>query len=425
MTGRNTIPKWVGNVLSPHISSSKIWILCIALTVLAAAGLGFGYYYRPQRLNVPLPAIAESIAVSPTGTRVFIPNRILLGEIAEFDDGLFAFLMFDYLRGRSSLAHKTMMLTSQEEQDQPVYRVLVRLPDDLMAGVNILAQLQAERLTTGIRFNWVLLSTVESYVHETSVFIEAYNGPATKRLKTLHASELQGYLRSFIRFKSKTDPRIAGAMEPVPSPLTRKDASRLAADVLAVAHFYNIPIALFLGIGAMENNYMNVAGDLKNTIWKRHAQAGDIVLRHRRGRVLVRNDSMGVWQITRETLRYAHQLYLQDKRDYKLLPSRLRPPGKLDFNSVDADVLTTYAGVLLRDLLDQFHGDVTLAAGAYNGGPGNPNVRYAAGVEMVADYARRVIGRAAQMDRIAMENNSISTRKIKEASARMKGKALE
>jgi hypothetical protein len=105
-----------------------------------------------------------------------------------------------------------------------------------------------------------------------------------------------------------------------------------------------------LGIGAMENNYMNVRGDLENAAWKARPQPGDIVLRRVRGRVLVRNDSVGLWQITRESLRYAHALYLRDKRDYSLLSERLRPEKVLDLNNIDPQVLTTYAGLLLQDL---------------------------------------------------------------------------
>jgi hypothetical protein len=231
-------------------------------------------------------------------------------------------------------------------------------------------------------------------------------------------------MRRFIRFKSETDPRTWTDSEAIPSPLTKSDAARLAADIIAVAQFYDLPIDLFLGIGAMENNYMSVAGDLRNTVWKRHAEPGDIVLKRGRGRrVLVKNDSLGVWQITRESLRYAHRLYLRDKRDYGQLPERLRPPPKLDFNALNPDTLTTYAALLLRNLVDRFHGDVTLAAGAYNGGPANPNAHYASGVEMVANYARRVIGRAAEMDRLALEQSSVSPRKINQTLSTLKRSA--
>src|SRR5512146_2264047 len=144
----------------------------------------------------------------------------------------------------------------------------------------------------------------------------------------------------------------------------------------------------------MENNYLDVRGDLEHKVWKRKAQPGDIVLKRRRGRVLVLNYSIGVWQITRETLRYAHQLFLADKRDYSQLPERLRPSKELDLDQVDSHVLTTYAGLLIRDLLDRFGGDVTKAIGAYNGGPRNPNPSYAEGVATVADYARNVLQQA-------------------------------
>jgi hypothetical protein len=193
----------------------------------------------------------------------------------------------------------------------------------------------------------------------------------------------------------------------VTSPLSPTEASLLAADIIAVSEFYEIPIELMLGIGAMENNYMNVRGDLENTTWKRRPQPGDIVLRRERGRVLVRNDSVGIWQITRESLRYAHALYLKDKRDYSLLPERLRPERVLDLNNIDPQVLTTYAGLLLRDLLDRFNGDAIQAAGAYNGTVTHPNLHYAAGVQLIADYARKVIERAADLNRSATATTSV------------------
>jgi soluble lytic murein transglycosylase-like protein len=50
---------------------------------------------------------------------------------------------------------------------------------------------------------------------------------------------------------------------------------------------------------------------------------------------------------------------------------------------------------LLRHLLDYFHGNVSLAVGAYNGGLGRPNLDYENGVRNVAEYARRILDRAA------------------------------
>jgi hypothetical protein len=147
----------------------------------------------------------------------------------------------------------------------------------------------------------------------------------------------------------------------------------------------------------MENNYMNVKGDLGHAVWKRRAAKDDIILRRSANRVLVLNESSGVWQITRETLRYLHSLYVRDKRDYAQLPEHLRPPRNLDIAGLDHKVLTTYAGLLFRDLLDRFQGDAGKAVGAYNGGSGNPNAKYEAGVRTVAEYARKVLEQAAAL----------------------------
>jgi hypothetical protein len=97
-------------------------------------------------------------------------------------------------------------------------------------------------------------------------------------------------------------------------------------------------------------------------------------------------------------LRYAHKLYLKGNWDYSLLPGHLRPSEHLDLNQVDSAHLTTYAGLLFRDLIDRFGGDVARAVGAYNGGPGNPNMRYEEGVRMVANYARRMVEQAARLN---------------------------
>jgi hypothetical protein len=84
---------------------------------------------------------------------------------------------------------------------------------------------------------------------------------------------------------------------------------------------------------------------------------------------------------------------------------------------MNPEVLTTYAGLLLRDLLDKFHGDIFQAAGAYNGTVEHPNLQYAAGVEMVAEYARRVISCAAEVDRLNVSRTSVSQDKIKAQTA--------
>ncbi|MFL6354125.1 MAG: hypothetical protein ACJ74Z_20045 [Bryobacteraceae bacterium] len=118
----------------------------------------------------------------------------------------------------------------------------------------------------------------------------------------------------------------------------------------------------------------------------------DIVLQHQGRKAWVLNSSRGIWQITRQSLRHARELFLCDTRDYSKLAARLRPTDQLDMNFLSSHVLTTYAAFALRDLVDYFNGDVLLATGAYNGTKVHPNLRYASGVENVASYARRVFG---------------------------------
>lgn len=315
--------------------------------------------------------------------------------------------MFDYFRSRKALANKQLTLISGELSGQPRYSIYVILHADIEKAIWTLADLRGRVLKSEVDWMCVTPATFEDWQKETNLFIDAYGGPAKRVIKHMKPLNLQRYLRRFIRFKSITDPRIRNQVEPIPSLLTGSEANRLAADIIAVARFYDLPIDIFLGIGAMENNYMDVAGDLRNTIWKRAPQTGDIILRRKAGRVLVRNDSQGVWQITRESLRYAHSLFLADTRTYASLPERLRPPKILQVDHVTPDVLTTYSGLLLRNLIDRFHGDITHAVGAYNGGPGAPNSDYAAGVGMVASYARKVLERSAAIQGLSTSQTRI------------------
>ena len=154
-----------------------------------------------------------------------------------------------------------------------------------------------------------------------------------------------------------------------------------------MAEFYDLPLDVFLGIGAMENNYFKHPRRSQSCRVEEEGGQGRHHPEAASGKSLGQQLlDRGCWQITRETLRYAHALYLTDKRDYSRLPERLRPPPTLELDLTDSHVLTAYAGLLLRDLLDHFHGDVDKAVGAYNGGPRNPNLQYAAGVEAVAAY---------------------------------------
>lgn len=375
------------------------WVIATSIAVAAglAATLVAGWiHYRvaplPWIAKTPLPEIRRQDG----RTIVSMPNGNLVGEVGTYTDELTAYLRFDYLKGIQSIAGSRLFLVTVEEGGGPQYRLLVQMPNDMLTASSTLAGLAIAGHIDSFELLSPPASEMATWDKETKLFDAAYQEPVREKLMQLPRGALTSAVASFILFKVRTDRRVRERLEPAAGKeLSIDDARSFAADMIAVADFYQIPLNMLLGIGAMENNYLDIRGDLQHAVWKRHAQPGDVILRRRRGRVLVSNYSIGPWQITRETLRYAHRLYLRDKRDYTQLPPRLRPPRRLDLEHIDTSVLTTYAGLLLRDLLDYFHGDVAKAEGAYNGGRRDPNLNYSAGVTMVADYARRVVGMAA------------------------------
>lgn len=321
--------------------------------------------------------------------------ELTLGEVAQYDDELFAYLIFQHLRGHGSLRERETLIGYERRGDRLVYSIYVVYGGGLRAAIDSLVSLEREFLFLTAQWCSTTGRRASELRWQTSNLISAYNHPTYRTLEKLSQKEVLAYTASFVRYKSQTDPRVRRQLKGAPEVLSSEEARQLSRDILVIANFFEVPLEFFLGIGAMENNFMNVSGDLDHAIWKPRAQAGDIVLRRRKGRVLVLNQASGVWQITRETLRWAHRLHLADERDYAKLPAHLRPEPKLDFETFDPRVLTTYAGLLFRHLLDRFDGDVAKAVGAYNGGPGKPNARYEAGVSEVAAQARRIMEQAA------------------------------
>ncbi len=366
-----------------------------------AAGLALAAWslhkYWPRRLTLPRRHELPTMEAENGRIVIRVPGSRLVGELARYDDELFAYMMFDYLRTRSVFANADLLLTYSLHDGIITYILKVVLPNDFITGLPRLYELTSQ--FPFLTADWVVIGgrALHEQRSQTETFIRAYSFPAYRKLEQLSQKDVVAYAKRFIRFKSSTDPRIRRRIEPVPHALSQDEAQQLAEDIASVTNFYALPLDFFLGIGAMENNYMNVKGDLGHAVWKKRAAKGDVILRRRRGRVLILNESSGVWQITRETLRYAHSLYLRDKRDYSRLPEHLRPPGDLDVAGLDHRVLTTYAGLLFRDLLDRLGGDVGKAVGAYNGGPANPNAQYEAGVRLVAGYARRMLEQAAAL----------------------------
>ena len=385
-TGR-TIRRFLANLL--FIGGICFNVFLVALSVNLAY-----LKYWPQQLHLdPYACIPRPSFVHGRFTLPYTDQHPV-AHVASYNDALQAFLQFQFLCSRTGLDGVRLLLTAIPTEAGLSYRIFVIGQDDLLTDLSRLGQLEGRRLIPRTEMTVWSDSELSLYENQSHLFAVAGNIPVQQKLETLDPSELQAALADFLMFKSETDIRVLQDMDPKPQPLTHAQAEQSAADIMAVARFYDLPLDYFLGVGAIENDYMDVNGDLTHAIWKAHAQTGDIILQRRRKRVLVSDYSVGAWQITRETLRVAHRIYLRDKRDYSLLPEHLRPSRELDLNTLNGPVLTTYAGLLLRELLDHYHGDVQEAIGAYNGGTVAPNPHYALAVTGIADYARRILEHA-------------------------------
>jgi hypothetical protein len=374
--------------------------------LIFAAGICFNIFLVGLSVNLaylkywPQQLYLDSYACIPRPA--FVHGRLTLpytdqdpvAQVASYGDPLEAFLQFQFLCSRTGLDGVRLLLTAFPTKAGLSYRIFLIGQDDLLTDIPRLGQLEGRRLISRSQMSVWSDSELSLYENQSHLFEVATNIPVQQKLETLDPSQLQAALADFLMFKSQTDIRVLQDMDSKLEPLTHAQAEQSAADIMAVARFYDLPLDYFLGVGAMENDYMDVNGDLTHAIWKARAQVGDIVLQRRRKRVLVSDYSIGAWQITRETLRAAHRLYLRDKRDYTLLPERLRPSRELDLNHLNGPVLTTYAGLLLRELLDHYHGDVQEAIGAYNGGTVAPNLHYAVAVMGIANYARSILEHA-------------------------------
>src|SRR6184192_1571395 len=378
------------------------YTLCLAAGLFTFAACGYTDY-RLWPLDLPASAHPRMPVTVVKDNRLVVPFSLEVPavEIATFNDQLEAFLRFEYLRGREAREGRDtshMYLTATNTKKGPQYKIFLVTDNDLLSAVPQVASLKGRNLITHYEFQTWSQKEYNYYQQQSHMFDVAYDVPTDQKLETISSSKMLPELAQFLIFKSQTDNRVVDNSDTAARPLTREQATQLASDILEVAHFYDLPLDYFMGVGAMENDYMDVNGDLTHAVWKKRAERGDIVLRRTRKRVMVSDYAMGIWQITRETLRAAHQLYLHDKRDYSQLPARLRPPRQLDLNNVNDAVLTTYAGLLLRDLLDHFGGDVEKAIGAYNGGVRSPNPAYASSVKNIADYARRILEHATAQD---------------------------
>jgi len=366
-----------------------------SLLLLAALGLAGWIAYRtwPRKLPPPPPMAFQKVFFSHGQLGIALPADALIANLGPYGDALNTYLYLDLIRSFKSIDSTRVMACSPPTDPQGPRNLYLAVDNNLLVSIPYLDSISLENPIHGYTLHTWTRNDLNRCLDQTVRFDASFRLPVFDPLPEIPDSQLIPPLAEFLVFKSATDRRVLDRVDPPPPVLNPDQAAELAEDIIVVARFYGLPLDYFLGIGAVENNYMDVRGDLEHTVWKRRPQRGDVVLKRRRRRVLVLNYSLGVWQITRETLRRAQTLYLEDRkpRDYAPLPERLQPQVNADPDDIRPETLTTYAGLLLRHLLDHFNGNIIQAVGAYNGGVDKPNTAYADSVRTVAFYARRVI----------------------------------
>jgi hypothetical protein len=370
----------------------------VALLLLAALGIAGYIAWRtwPRELHAPAQTKFTKISLANGRLAIAMPTDALIADFGPYGDTLNTYLYLDFIRSRKAVDSTRVMSCSPPTDPQSPPRIYLQVDNDMLASLPYLYSLVSNNFVRDFSlYSWS--NRLLNRCKDQTVRLEAvFRVPAAATLQDIPDAQLIGPLAEFLLFKALTDHRVIHGTDPPIPVLDAAQAHDLAEDMIVVARFYGLPLEYFLGIGAVENNYMNIIGDLGHNVWKRRPQRGDIVIRRARRRVLVRNYSLGVWQITRETLRRAQSLYLEDRktRDYSALPERLRPQIDADPDNLQPETLTTYAGLLFRHLLDHFNGNILQAVGAYNGGIQKPNPAYAESVRNVATYARTILTHA-------------------------------
>src|SRR3989449_394707 len=285
MSGRKFFRKLVRN------------FLCLTAALLTFTACAYTDY-RLWPLDLDAPRYPALPAPKFQGDRLVLPfaSSRASAEVATFHDQLEAFLHFEYLRGREARDGgdtSRILLTAVDAATGPSYEIFVVCDNDLLTAMPYLAQLEGRNLISSYDLNTWSEKDFAYYQQQSHMFDVAYGVPALQKLESLNSFQLLSALARFLVFKSQTDNRVLYGSESAPHPLTREQASQLAADILDVAQFYSLPLDYFLGVGAMENDYMDVNGDLEHAVWKKRAQRDDIVLRRNRKRVMVSDYAMG------------------------------------------------------------------------------------------------------------------------------------
>lgn len=281
---------------------------------------------------------------------ITFPGRHLIARAGEYPDELDAYQAVLNLRETAGPAVPIAATRSTASA-----AVILELPDDLLQTVPILEQLRGTLLGRSVDWAVTGREQLRQWREESLLFEEIY-GDLPRRRKTAPGQ---------------------------PAYIVR--------DIVTVARFYDLSPRFFRPVPYPHR--------LPASRWTRYPRANQaVLLRNPAAALVVENDSVE-WQEVLDALIHAQALVDADRRDYASLPDRLQPSRRLDLET-RPDALFTYAGVLLRHLVDKAGGENLEAITARADRPDNPNVRYDPGVRRAAMYARRVLTHALHVNRL-------------------------
>ena len=122
------------------------------------------------------------------------PGRFLIAEIGHYDNELFAYMMFTYLRAKPPFQSAEFLLTYRRDDRTITYLIQAQLPNDLLAAVKELSAAQAAGLIEEGSWRFVTKKSLDRLREETREFRAAYNLPSRRKLEDLSRAQLVAYI---------------------------------------------------------------------------------------------------------------------------------------------------------------------------------------------------------------------------------------
>jgi hypothetical protein len=334
-----------------HIAAGGLGLFALIAAVLVVFSAP-----RPELLQIQPPIDFPAYDAGPPAMVTF-PGKALTAEIGEFTNELQGYAAGTRLQRYINAHH---ILLSLRHDGAVLLRV--QLPNDLLRAVPFIETLRVQREITNSDWAVTDPAVLSRWRDQTEIFKQTYSG----------IEKAQVY--------------------------PRNRAPQSVSDICAVADFYALPLRFFRSVGTATASPASAAH------WSSQLRRSAVILL-RAGRAWLTVDRNSVtWQDLQQPLQQAHALYRADERDYTRLAERLRPQTVLR-EELPPGVLLTYAGLLLRDLLDKTGGRESEAWEAYNIPPDDPNVRQDVGVRRASLYAGRLLRHAVDLNRIMVLSN--------------------